>query len=114
MSCDPLLSDCLLLFKLTFGYLLFDRQENILFADPSRNPNNIRLVDFGLAKDFCADGKRRMLTGVVGTVTHVAPEVFDGPYSRYYKQHHAILAITGHHWPLATGHRWPAIIYDIP
>lgn len=54
------------------------QNENVMFVDDERDPNNIRVLDFGLAKRF--DGVHRILDRN-GTVYTMSPEALRGEYS---------------------------------
>jgi len=54
------------------------KNENVMFVDKTRDPNNIRLLDFGLAKRF--DGVHRILDRN-GTIYTLSPEAIRGEYS---------------------------------
>ena len=49
-----------------------------MFVDAKRDPNNIRVLDFGLAKRF--DGVHRILDRN-GTIYTLSPEAIRGEYS---------------------------------
>lgn len=49
-----------------------------MFADERRDPNNIRLLDFGLAKRFSAS---QQLHDRAGTIYAMSPEALRGDYN---------------------------------
>ena len=55
------------------------RPENFLFASPAEDAP-IKVIDFGLSKEFVNDGNHMMTTGV-GTPYYISPEILKSqPY----------------------------------
>ncbi len=52
------------------------KPENFLIKEPD-NLETIKLIDFGLSKDF---GPEAIMTTPMGSLYYVAPEVFEGQY----------------------------------
>lgn len=49
------------------------KPENILFVKKDRSGGDIKIIDFGLSRQFVREDKKHM--SVVGTPLYVAPEV---------------------------------------
>ena len=69
---------CLAHLSVRISVLFKNQNENVMFADEDRDPNNIRLLDFGLAKIF---SRSHPIHDRAGTIYTMSPEALRGEYN---------------------------------
>ena len=57
------------------------KPENIMFSTKTRNPEHLKLIDFGLSVIYPTFSRSKKLTKKVGTYSYIAPEVIRGNYT---------------------------------